>query len=83
MLPFVLGFIIFVLCALALFILLARFSLLPKGTFKTHEITVGRGSPARDAGFDDVPSPSDMQEEEIITLPESALRKEDDENGAG
>lgn len=82
LLPFILGFVIFVLCALVLFMLLARFNLLPKRSFRTYEMKIERGSPERDPGARDGFASSDetmQQEGEVITLPESALRKEDGE----
>lgn len=82
LLPFILGFVIFVLCALVLFMLLARFNLLPKRSFRTYEMKIERGSPEREPGARDGFASSDetMQREgEVITLPESALRKEDGE----
>lgn len=85
LLPFILGFVIFLLCALVLFMLLARFNLLPKRSFRAYEITIERGSPERKPGARDGFASSDetmQQEGEVITLPESALRKEDGETDA-
>jgi hypothetical protein len=108
MLPFVLGFILFVALAVWIFMLLARMGLLPGFVFKTYRFPQG-GETWKDADSrDDAranrkggsfrPSsgesrsgagssgPHDLngwyqddQEGEIITLPETALKKDEDD----
>ena len=77
-LPFFLGFIAFVLCSFALYIMLAKLGILRATTFKQTDAEspgqVRRESSVNaDSEWDD-----EMQEAEVITLPETALRKSDE-----
>lgn len=94
MLPFVLGFILFVILAVGIFMLLARTGLLPGFVFKTYrfpseERTRSGAEPRAEGERAGVwPEPEervrndwyqDDQEGEVITLPETALKKDGDE----
>ncbi|MDR1944063.1 MAG: hypothetical protein LBQ19_04495 [Synergistaceae bacterium] len=84
--PFVLGIVVFAAVFVAIFMLLARLGLLPGVVFRTYKFAPGRdkGREAPRGGFRDetVGNSSngwyqDVQEGEIITLPETALKKDD------
>jgi hypothetical protein len=94
MLPFVVGFILFVILAVGIFMLLARMGLLPGFVFKTYRFPSGErassGTESRAEGdrAGVWPEPEghrrngwyqDDQEGEVITLPETALKKDGDE----
>lgn len=93
LLPFIVGFIIFIVCVFAVILLLSRLGLLPGATFRSYRYTVEDRQPRRERPFTEedrgtgVETPEgwyqDTQEGEIVTLPETALKKDeepDDEN---
>lgn len=95
MMPFIMGFVFIIVISVAILMLLARFGFFKgRGrTYRTYTYTTGRtsGGPrpkssrpfeepirAPDDGEDEVWYQS-TQEGEMITLPETALKKEDEE----
>jgi hypothetical protein len=95
--PFILSFVAFLVLAVALFVLLSRLDLLGgRGTaYKTYTFRTrgakkgGRASGesavfhSETGGGDARAWYQDEQEGEIITLPETALKKDDQQNRAG
>lgn len=95
MMPFILSFVAFLVLFAAVFFLLARFGLLPGASFKTYTYTSRSRQGERTVkekhtvyfGDDEVPPAQDSdgwyqstQEGETITLPETALKKDDGES---
>jgi hypothetical protein len=85
MLPFVVSLVLFIFFAVGIFMLLARIGLLPGFVFKTYRFTTkdsnknGRAPEGtnRSAGWTDKSWYQDNQDGEIITLPETALKKDE------
>jgi hypothetical protein len=89
MLPFVLSFALFMILAIGIFMLLARVGLLPGFVFKTYRFPRDgepwAGQYRGKAGVKDERSSAagkdwyqDDQDGEVIVLPETALKKDDE-----
>ena len=89
--PFFLGLLIFILCTFSVYILLTKLGVLHRTTFKHEDmrnpynrVTVDQESAgyrsARPGSTEQENDPEwdDAQDAEIITLPETALRKSED-----
>lgn len=88
-LPYILGLVLLIIGALAVFLLLARMGFLPGARYRSYTYT-GKGdqSARKTVVFTEESAPSDdnaggwyqsVQEGETITLPETALKKEDEQ----
>lgn len=93
--PVILGFLLFLTLLVLVFMLLARFGLLPGSVYRSYRrrtTTENPGEAYRGTVDAEKPGPrrneqdesagwyQDVQEGEIITLPETALTKIEDEN---
>lgn len=89
--PFIISLVVFCLLALGIFMLLARFGLLPGSSFKTYTYTSQGDTPPRPGRttivFEEDAPPArpekdgwyqELQEGETIVLPEDALKKDDE-----
>lgn len=85
MLPFIVGFVLFLILAIIAFMVFIRLGLLPGSTFKIYTSESRRRSGNRPAAQgESSPRPPEgwsqgEQTGEIITLPETALRKDEDD----
>lgn len=83
-LPLILGFVLFLICAIAVFMLLARFGLIPGTVYRTYTFDARREG-NRDVAREEPASHSpggwyqEEQDGEIVTLPENALKKDEEE----
>lgn len=77
-LPFFLAIIGFILCAFAIYIMLAKLGILKVTTFTQSETDLPSQPRTNTDGTDDSGWDDEMKEAEIITLPETALRKSDE-----
>ncbi len=85
-LPLILGFVLFLICAIAVFMLLARFGMIPGTVYRTYTFDTHTGK-----NRDDVPTAEEPtsyspggwyqgeQNGEIVTLPENALKRDEEE----
>jgi len=88
MMPLILGIVLLLICAVVLFAVLTRLGLLPGVTYKTYTFDTRRRNGSRRASRtvreEPVPDAPEgwyqgEQRGEVITLPETALKKSDEE----
>jgi hypothetical protein len=95
LMPFILGFVLFLIVVFGVFVLLARLGLLPGTVYRTYTFTETDAPPQHSdrrrnrrkiVFVEDTPPPKadddwyqSEQDGEVVTLPESALKKDEDE----